>query len=319
MSDTVTHRELRLADAAAVTEVLAIMELVEPIDEALSETDVIEEMTVPGVELARSGIALLDGDRLVGFGWLRVSPPSASWKAVVWAGLLPDYRGRGIGRRIITELEARAEIIRAADAPGAPGELKVWVEPERAWTTALVAAAGYRTWRYFFRMRRDLAEPVVGVPIADGVQIRTYRPADDEAVRLASNQSFADHWGSTPMDSERWRAEFADSTAFRPEQSLLAVTDDRVVGFVLSEEFEADTEHRGYPTGYLARVGALRSVRGRGIASALIAQTLERLRSAGYRYAELSVDAESPTGAGRLYERAGFVTIGRNSVVGKHF
>jgi hypothetical protein len=31
------------------------------------------------------------------------------------------------------------------------------------------------------------------------------------------------------------------------------------------------------------------------------------------------VDADSQTGAGRLYERAGFVTVGRNIVAGKHF
>ncbi len=88
---------------------------------------------------------------------------------------------------------------------------------------------------------------------------------------------------------------------------------------MLTSEFEADTRQRGYPTGYIARVGTLRGARGRGIASALLARTLAGLADAGYRYAELGVDADSPTGAGRLYERAGFVTIGRNIVAGKRF
>jgi ribosomal protein S18 acetylase RimI-like enzyme len=51
----------------------------------------------------------------------------------------------------------------------------------------------------------------------------------------------------------------------------------------------------------------------------LLARTLAGLADAGYRYAELGVDADSPTGAGRLYERAGFVVVGQNIVAGKRF
>ena len=135
-------------------------------------------------------------------------------------------------------------------------------------------------------------------------------------MRLVSNESFADHWGSTPMDAARWRAEFADSTSFQPDQSFRCAAPTRtgadpgaVAGFVLTSEFHGDTEHRGYRTGYIARVGTSRSARGRGVASALLARTLTSLAESGYRFAELGVDADSPTGAGRLYERAGFRTF----------
>ncbi|MEP6562288.1 MAG: GNAT family N-acetyltransferase [Nakamurella sp.] len=319
MPGTLTQRGLSPADAAAITVVLAAMEAAEPIDETLSAEDVRKEMTSPGVDLDRTGIAVLDGDRLVGFGWLRVSPPAPSWKAVQWAGVDPEYTALGIGHRIIAHLEARATAIRDADAPGLPGELKIWVEGDRLATAALVEKVGYETWRYFFRMRRDLAVPVPAAPALDGVQIRRYRPTDDDAVLEVSNQSFGDHWGSTPMDRDRWRAEFAENSGFRPQMSYLALVDGAVVSFVLSEEFEADTEHRGYSTGYVARVGTLRSARGKGIASALITRTLTALVQTGYRYAELGVDADSPTGAGRIYQRAGFSTIGRSFVAGKHF
>ncbi|MET0966328.1 MAG: GNAT family N-acetyltransferase [Nakamurella sp.] len=319
MADTLTERGLTVADAPAVTEVMAAMEAAEPIDETLSESDVIEEMTAPGVDLERSGIAVLDGDRLVGFGWLRVSAPSASWKALPWAGVLPGEHFIGIGRRIMAHLEARATDIRDADAPGLPGELKIWVEETRPTTAELVRQLGYETWRYFFRMRRDLTEPVPTTAGLAGLLIRQYRPEDDDAFLEVSNASFGDHWGSTPMDRERWRAEFADSPSFRPELSYLALVDGDVVSFVLTSEFEADTEHRGYSTGYIARVGSLASVRGRGIASALLVRTLQALAQAGYRYAELGVDADSPTGAGRIYQRAGFTSIGRSYVAGKHF
>ncbi|MET0863552.1 MAG: GNAT family N-acetyltransferase [Nakamurella sp.] len=319
MSETLTERALTVADAAAITAVMAAMVAAEPIEEVFNESDVLEEMTLPGVELERTGIAVLDDDRLVGFGWLRVSPPSSSWKAQPWAGVLPEYDQIGIGRRILEHLAERASVIRDADAPGLPGELKIWVEATRPTTAALVELMGYETWRYFFLMRRDLTEPVPATAELDGVQIRRYLPDDDDAVLQVSNESFSDHWGSTAMDRDRWRAEYADSPSFRPALSFLALLDGEVVSFVLSSEYQADTEHRGYSTGFLARVGSLRKVRGRGIASALIGLTLAAMVEAGYRYAELGVDADSPTGAGRIYQRAGFSVIRRDYVVGKHF
>jgi ribosomal protein S18 acetylase RimI-like enzyme len=52
------------------------------------------------------------------------------------------------------------------------------------------------------------------------------------------------------------------------------------------------------------------------VASALLARTLTGLAESGYRFAELGVDADSPTGAGRLYERAGFRTFTTSRVLG---
>jgi len=319
MPDILTHRGLGVADAGAITAILASMERSEPVDEAFGEPDVVEEMTAPGVDLDRASVGVLDGGRLVAFGWSRISPPAAEFRAYHWAGVHPDYTGRGIGRTLLAELEDRVVAIRDQDSPGLPGEHKIWVEGDRHRTAALVEAAGYQTWRYFFRMRRDLVEPVRPVPGPAGVRIRPYRPADDEDVRLASNESFADHWGSLPTDAARWRAEYADSASFRPAHSHLALIEGAVVGFVLSSEFEADTAARGYRTGYVARVGTRRSARGRGIAAALLARTLQGMADNGYRYAELGVDADSPTGAGRLYERAGFTTVGGSRAVGRRF
>lgn len=134
-----------------------------------------------------------------------------------------------------------------------------------------------------------------------------------------SNKSWADHWGSKPMDQASWRAQFAESASFRPSHSRVALVDGDIVGFVLVSEFDADTEQRGYRTGYIGRVGTVRRARGRYVASTLLASTLAGLATAGYRHAELDVDAESPTGAGRLYERLGFVTTGRMRVLGRRF
>ncbi len=327
MPTTLHLRALRPDDAPAVTTILAEMERCEPVDEAYDEPEVVEEMASPAIDLARGSVAVVDGDQLVAFGALSVSAPAATWKASLWGGVHPAYTRRGIGGRVVDRLVECARVIRDTDNPGAPGELKIWVESNRPGTAAVAGRAGFQTWRYFLRMRRDLGEPVGAIGTPDGLLIRPYRDADDEAVRLVSNESFADHWGSTPMDAVRWRAEFRDSTSFRPDQSFLAVTRSEsgaeipgeVAGFLLTSEFHGDTEHRGYRTGYIARVGTRRSARGHGVASALLTRTLTGLADSGYRFAELGVDADSPTGAGRLYERAGFRTLTTSRVMGRQF
>ena len=318
MSTALTQRALRPDDAAAISVIYAAIESAEQVDEVLSERDIAEEMTSPGAELDRASVGVFDDDRLVAFGWLSVSPPAIDWKAFQWAGVLPEYTRRGLGHRIIRELEAAAARIRDDDAPGRRGESRVWVVEKRPSAGALVDAAGYQTWRHFFHMRADLLRPAPPIPAPVGVEIRPYRASDDDDVLRVSNESFADHWGSVPMDLERWRAQFADSSSFRPGVSRVALLDGAIVSFVLCSEVEADTQRRGYGTGYLARVGTLRSARGRGIAGALLG-AIEGLAAAEYRYAELTVDTESPTGAGRLYERAGFGTVGRSRVVGRRF
>ena len=55
--------------------------------------------------------------------------------------------------------------------------------------------------------------------------------------------------------------------------------------------------------------GCLRGLRGRGLASALIARSLQVLKEQGASEAELGVDAENESAAFRLYERLGYRTF----------
>jgi ribosomal protein S18 acetylase RimI-like enzyme len=61
--------------------------------------------------------------------------------------------------------------------------------------------------------------------------------------------------------------------------------------------------------GRIALVGTRRAGRNRGIASALLRRALTGARAAGFASASLGVDADSPTGALGLYQRAGFTMM----------
>ncbi|QNK80089.1 GNAT family N-acetyltransferase [Nakamurella sp. PAMC28650] len=317
--DGFTSRPVLTSDAPALLEIELAAERAEPAQHFVDLVRIREELAQPGIDLEQGSIAVLSGESIVGVGLLQARPAEESWKAGLFGGVLPEFRRRGIGRMILDGLQDKALALRARAGQGdLPGELMMWVGGGRASAAAFAAAAGFSSRRYFFEMRADLAQDVT-TPSVDGIEIRAWSPADDDGARLAYNEAFADHWGSTPMTVDRWRTSFAGSAFFRPEFSRVALADGTVVGFVMVAEFPAATEANGHRTGYVDRVGSVRSVRGRGVAAAMLTDSMRAQRESGCRYAELGVDADSPTGAGRLYERLGYVLLHTNQVLGLDF
>jgi mycothiol synthase len=315
--ESLTWRELRPSDAPAILAVEVAAESAEPSEESTDLTEIGERLGDPGLRLSDGSVAVLDGARLVAYGALTVNAPGESWAAQLRACVLPEFRHRGIGRELVRRLLDMARSVHAAEHPELAGEVRTWVAQGRDSAARFAERAGFAPRRYFIDMRLDLSTADLPEPEQlAGMEIRPWTPADDESVRLAYNASFADHWGSSPSSPERWRNLFADSSSFRPDFSRLAVRDGEVVGFVMSDEFDSETRARGHRTGYVDRVGTVRSVRGRGVATTLMVHCLHVMRESGCAYADLTVDAESPTGAGRLYERLGFTVHRQNEVRG---
>jgi mycothiol synthase len=81
---------------------------------------------------------------------------------------------------------------------------------------------------------------------------------------------------------------------------------DVVVGYVQTMEFEANQAATGRREAYLAKLGVRRSYRGRGLATALLRDSLRAYQAAGYDESCLDVDTNNPSGAFQLYERVGY-------------
>ncbi len=316
---SIARRSLTTADAPAVTAILNEQHEFEPAGILLDGEEIAEELRGPSVDLADGTVGWERDGQLIGLGALNVSPISDVWKAVLLGGVRVAEQRQGLGRRIVDELTVAAHRQRDRQAPGLSGELRIWVPQGRDSVTALARVTGFEPWRFYDDMRRDLSTELPTAPDPTGLRVLPWTDDWDESTRLASNASFADHYGSVPRDRERWRAQFAESAMFRPAVSRVAVDGDEVVAFVLVQEFQAETERNGFRTGYLAPVGTLNRCRGRGVASGLLAHVLRALREDGYRMADLEVDADSLTNAVRLYQRLGFARLRRNTLVGKRF
>jgi ribosomal protein S18 acetylase RimI-like enzyme len=131
-------------------------------------------------------------------------------------------------------------------------------------------------------------------------------------------EAFADHWGGIP-NSEATFERFFSGPDFQPELWRVAWDGDEVAGQVNNMVMRELNAQTGSRRGLLAGVSVRRPWRGRGLARALVSQSLVAFREIGMTDAVLGVDADNPTGALGVYEANGFVVHQRERAFRKPF
>lgn len=227
----------------------------------------------------------------------------------------PVWKHLGLMRPIYVFNEQRARQISLDNRIAANSTLSVWL-PEQAQSEArLVGSLGYQTVRHFFTMRHELQQlPVAQLPT--GLQIRPVQKPDHlRAIWDAKEAAFADHWGHVPrneQDFERW----CQTPTFEHDLWQVAwdTKTDSVAGVSINNIYHEDNKHFGFRRGWVDTLGVRREWRGRGLAKALLANSLRQLKSTGMTECLLEVDATNPTGALQLYEKVGFAVYKRSGV-----
>lgn len=283
-------------------------------DEVMTAQIARHELTDPSCPLATNtlALALADGSLAASIMVHERLDGTRARRVFLWGVTHPEHRGRGIGTAILAWGVGRAEETLAAQPPGIPGLVEAFKQDRLVDAIALHEAAGFRPVRWYVEMRRDLGQPLPALPATPGLEIRPFDPTLAEAARAAHNEAFADHWGSEPQTAETWARDFIGDPAFRGDLSFVALAGDAVAGYAVNYVAEADWAASGVRDGWIGQLGVRRAWRRRGLATALLVRSMEAFRAAGLEAAALGVDAENPTGALGLYERAGFRRIRRS-------
>lgn len=308
-----TARWSRLADAdtpawAELTEVLARYD---GTDEVYGADDLLEELREHGFDPAQDSWAVHDGDALVAYGQVRAStaPTAEGWARVTLdGGVHPGHRRRGTGTELLGRMETRARALAAERHPGLPVQLRAAGGPEGSDTSALLTRHGYRPARWFVDMRLDLrTQPP---PLVDD-RTEVFTPDLAEATRLAHNDAFATHWGSTAQSPEQWRDVVAARSTRAADSCVLRDADGTVLAYALTAEW-VDREL------YVSLVGTRPAARGRGLARAVLESVVgSAARSGRYDTVELGVDSANPGGAQQLYTSVGFAPVRTTAVFAK--
>jgi mycothiol synthase len=263
-----------------------------------------DDLTAPGRDDGKDDALLVARDgTAAGYlqMWAVAAPPT---EIEVLAYVRPSLWGRGLNAWLLRLGEERARTKLSLTPPGDRVVLQVARFADNEPAARLFASLGFAYARTFWMMRIELesAPPVPSVP--DGIRIRTFeRDRDDRALHAALAEGFAEHWGGPFPTFEQWRHLDLEGrgSGFDPSLWFLAVEGEEIVGAACCRASTA----RDADTAQVNDLAVRAPWRGRGIGLALLRTAFGDFHRRGIRRAELGVDAENPTGATRLYERAG--------------
>jgi mycothiol synthase len=254
-----------------------------------SAADLRTWLTSPKVELDRDiRLAEVEG-RVVGYVDVdhRGSDPVRWWSDI---RVHPDADVPTVLAELVNWAESRARL----------GVLRVWTASVLEDVRGTYEVLGFHPVRHSFRMVIDLEDEAPFPTWPDGISLRTFAPGDERVVHEVVSETWLDTWEPMEYPYEEWAHWTYEREDFDPSLWFLACDGGEIAGFSLCKPSDTRAD-----TGWVSLLGVGRQWRRRGLGEALLRHSFAQLRDRGFERVALGVDAESPTGAGRLYERAG--------------
>ena len=261
---------------------------------AFGEADLTEDelrtwLTSPSVEVERDIRVLEHEGRLVGY--IDVDP-SKSDPPTWWCDLklAPDVDADAITAELIGWLEERADA----------GTLRVWTSATDVRVVSAVERLGFAPVRHSYRMEIDLADGTPEPVWPAGISVRTVAGGEERRIYDAFMEVWQDTSDLPDESFEEWAHWLMREESFEPSMWFLALSSDELAGFAVCRQDSNDPA-----AGHVWLLGVRRPWRRQGLGHALLLQSFQAFRQRGWTRGTLGVDASSPTGATRLYERAG--------------
>lgn len=247
------------------------------------------------------------GGQLVGYGrtaWF--DEPDGTRLHQIACLLHPAWRRRGIGRQMQAALEERAVAALGEHATDADAFFQTDSSDGDPGAGATFTQAGYVPVRFGYIMVRPNLDPVPDAPLPEGLEIRPVEEGHLRPIWDAAGEAFRDAWGFRQL-SERDYELFANDP-IQSDRTLwrIAWDGDQIAGQVRGFINHDENERFGAKRGWVENISVRRPWRKRGLARALIASTIDELRTRGMTEAALGVDTQNVSGALRLYESVGF-------------
>ncbi|MCU0300546.1 MAG: GNAT family N-acetyltransferase [Candidatus Nanopelagicales bacterium] len=302
----------RPSDAAAITALFRADDLAYAGHTTSNEEEVVDELGGPHCGWERGAACVWRDGELVGLVacYDELAMGRGWWLEVL---VLPGDRQAHVVASRLIEAGLREGAIRWAslrhDAGGATADAKAACYADDHGLRRALEDHGFAEVRRFWRMGIDLAPRPVGDGDPAAFAPPGYRfvrftdgEADWRAMHAAQMAAFLDHFDFVPVGYEEWRGLLQGGTEDRT-QWLIAEPDD--APGTVAAWVRGSNRYAAEGTGYVASIGSLREHRGRGLARALLQARFADDARRGFRRTLLDVDAESPTGATRLYEAVG--------------
>ncbi len=247
------------------------------------------------------------------------SGASGERRYMFFGRILPHWRRKGIGSAMLRWMEGRLREI----AAGHPAEVEKYFMTLAAQgetgLAVMLEKTGYQPVRYGFEMVRPDLENIPNYPVPEGLEVRSVLPEHYRAIWDADTEAFRDHWGFVEPSEEDYQGWLVDRTIFQPELWQVAwnIPTTQVAGQVRTYIDHEQNKLYDRQRGWTEFISVRRPFRRRGLARALIAQSLRVQKQAGMTESALGVDSENLSGATRVYEDCGFKVVKRTTIYRK--
>jgi mycothiol synthase len=215
----------------------------------------------------------------------------------------PELRGLGVGGKLVDLAEERAR------ERGAVTVTNTIVSLDEA-AVEVLASRGYRPVRHFYRMAIELGDEAPEPEWPEGIRVEGFREEDALAFHEAIEDAWQDNWDHSPRPFEQFRERLLESALHDPTLWTVAWAGAEIVGGTICEA-------ERYGMGWVRSLSVRRPWRRAGLGMALLLNAFRQFHERGERRVGLGVDAESPTGATRLYERAGMHVVEETAIYRK--
>jgi mycothiol synthase len=288
-----TTRALRREDAEAVTALISACELADTGASDMSLDELIDDWH--SLDLAEDAVAVIAPDGTIA---AYADVFNRSFVIVsIYGYVHPDYREVGLGSYLVAWGEHWTRDHMPQAQQNARVVVQHYINSANEAGRRLLENSGYTPLRGTYVMETTLDEPPLLPRWPADISVRTFVPGQDErAVYEAVEDAFRDLWGRPRNPFERFVRE-TQKESFDPSLWFLAVEGDEIAGITLGKTLAGE--------GWVDVVGVRRPWRNRGLGLALLRHAFTKYHRRGTRKVGLSVDAESITGAPRLYGRAG--------------
>jgi mycothiol synthase len=210
----------------------------------------------------------------------------------------PEFKGLGIGTSMLRALDHRARL----EMDKAQPDLRVYLRNHMTigdeTGRVLHENEGFKATRFHWSMRIKLDSPPPAPQFPPGVEIRPFVEAEHlYPVYEALEEAFADHWGHIKPSFEEWKKRRMSPERYRPDLWFIAWSGDEIAGVSICRMRSG--------IGWVWSLGVRSAWRKQGLGMALLLYSFGEFYKRGEKVVGLGVDASNPTGATRLYERAG--------------
>jgi mycothiol synthase len=268
---------------------------------AIAVEELLLKQKRPGFDFEGRFIAELDG-KSVGLVHADVDKLSEDRKGLIRLSVIPEFRGARIERQLL-ETALRELKVRGMTAAQA------WADSNNRDYIQLLERSGFKRVRVGSMMEMDLANVSQNIGESEHVAIRPLqkdREEDIELINWLDNEIYKEHFNFRPDTLEETRYFLFSNPYFKERETLFAVLNGEMVGYVSVGIDEKYSLEKKVKAGRISSVGVLKAYRKRGIGTRLMLHGLEILKAKGMTRAILHVDDYNPTKALTLYEKVGF-------------